>query len=213
MVRDADTPAITPSFTSMLPAFSGSFTDANGFTGAAISKPPVSLSVPCPDTEHTSPSWSNARSATDAGIAKRESIWPTAPPSDGTAAAPENALSNPMGHSTRGVQAKRKIAGRPADAGRETPGDLQPRMRRVRAQHRVHLRGERDGRRGRAQLETVAERRLKLDGPRRGLWQRLVPQRDEIRRHQQVQHLPTRIGHQRRRLGEIDVDRFDGLPQ
>src|ERR1035438_2439105 len=46
MVRDADTPAITPSFTSMLPAFSGSFTDANGFTGAAISKPAVSLRQP-----------------------------------------------------------------------------------------------------------------------------------------------------------------------
>src|ERR1017187_1091297 len=94
MVRDADTPAITPSFTSMLPAFSGSFTDANGFTGAAISKPAVSLRQPSPDTVHTSPGCSKQRSFTLAGMTKPESIWPTAPPSDG--AAPENALSNRM---------------------------------------------------------------------------------------------------------------------
>src|ERR1035441_1400429 len=79
MVRDADTPAITPSFTSMLPAFSGSFTDANGFTGAAISKPAVSLRQPSPDTVHTSPGCSKQRSFTLAGMTKPESIWPTAP--------------------------------------------------------------------------------------------------------------------------------------
>src|ERR1035441_10095966 len=93
MVTAADTPAITPSFTSMLPAFGGRFTDASGFTGVAIEKPPVSLRLPCPDTAHTSPKWSSARSATLAGMTNADSICPTAPPSVG-AAAGANALSN-----------------------------------------------------------------------------------------------------------------------
>ena len=85
-----------PSFTSRLPAFSGSLTDASGFTGAAISKPPDALRQPWPDTVQTSPAWSRARSASDAGMTNAESIRPTAPPNVRSAVGWLNALSKPM---------------------------------------------------------------------------------------------------------------------
>ena len=80
----------------MLPAFSGSFTDASGLTGAAMSKLPDSVRLPCPATVQTSPARSIFKSSTLAAITNPETICPTAPPSEGAGTAPSNALQNPM---------------------------------------------------------------------------------------------------------------------
>ena len=65
-------PAITPSWTVMVPAFSGRFTDAKGFGVAVTWTPPETWMLPVPDAVQISFGCNLLRSPRSPGITKFE---------------------------------------------------------------------------------------------------------------------------------------------
>ena len=76
-------PAITPSCTVMVPAFSGRFTDARGLGVAVTWTPPETLRLPVPETVQISFGCNWLRSVRSPGITKFEIVWANASPSVG----------------------------------------------------------------------------------------------------------------------------------